>query len=123
MGRPFKNGIARRTQEEIRAYDRQRNKTPERIRWMRQKDLRRNFGMSVDDYQRMLDRQGGLCAICKMPESHVRNGKVKELSVDHDHITGKVRELLCAECNHALGKVRESEKILLSMLEYIRRHK
>ncbi len=97
--------------------------TEKRKRWQKNRDLVRAFGITLDDYERMCVVQASLCAICRKPETWQRNGVTVSLSVDHDHVTKKVRELLCYQCNTALGKVRESEEVLLSMLAYIRRHK
>ena len=59
-------------------------------------------GLSVDDYMAMLESQGGVCAICKLPDPQgIR------LSVDHDHVTERVRGLLCRNCNVALGLFKD----------------
>ena len=63
----------------------------------------------------MLDFQKGVCAICKKT---ARNGK--RLEVDHDHVTGKVRGLLCRNCNVAVGLVLNDLKIAEKMIEYIK---
>lgn len=71
------------------------------VEWERQRYLR-NYGMTKDDYARLLEKQGGVCAICRRtPSSSVR----KRLAVDHNHTTGKVRGLLCEPCNHGIGKL------------------
>ena len=57
---------------------------------------RRELGVTVEDYDRLLAAQGGGCAICGNPP------KTRRLDVDHDHRTGKVRGLLCHRCNRAL---------------------
>lgn len=67
--------------------------------------VQRQYGLAPGEYQAMLDRQDGRCAICmKQPRS-------KRLSVDHDHNTGKVRSLLCQPCNRAVGRF-EFEQIV-----------
>lgn len=65
---------------------------------VRARQFRRKYGITLDDYEQMLDAQGGVCAIC-------RNECVRRevLSVDHDHETGEVRGLLCHRCNTAIG--------------------
>jgi hypothetical protein len=123
IGRPPKNGIARRTKAEIREYDRQRNSDPTRVLYTKTRDLKRYFGISLEEYEKMRAHQGNLCAICWQPETWKRKGKLVALSVDHDHLTKKVRGLLCYQCNTALGKVKESETTLFSMIDYIRRHR
>jgi hypothetical protein len=59
--------------------------------------LKRCYGISVEQYEEMLDRQGGVCGLCGEPPRGLR------LAVDHDHETGRVRGLLHNECNRALG--------------------
>jgi len=60
-------------------------------------NLKWRYGMAPHAYDRMLASQGGACAICGRLESG------KRLAVDHDHVTGKVRGLLCNNCNICLG--------------------
>ena len=86
-------------------------------RAMRRWRLKAKYGITKEQYSIMLECQNGLCAICNKPELN------RELSVDHDHITGKVRSLLCFKCNSALGLVKEDESILLKMIDYLRKHK
>ena len=59
--------------------------------------LLRQYGLTNADYDRMMERQGGVCAICGQPPTN------NLLAVDHDHKTGRVRGLLCAPCNRHLG--------------------
>src|SRR5690242_17926963 len=56
--------------------------------------LQREYGISTADYEEMLDQQHGVCAIC-----HRAPGAGQPLAVDHDHATGRVRQLLCGPCN------------------------
>jgi hypothetical protein len=67
--------------------------------------LKARYGITSADYDRMVEEQGNRCAICKEFETAKKNGKVMRLHVDHDHATGKVRGLLCADCNHFVGWV------------------
>lgn len=86
----------------IRAnHERWKAKNPDATR---DQHLRRRFGITLKDYERLLDMQDGVCAICGEPETVVgRGGVVLPLAVDHDHATGRVRGLLCLRCNRALG--------------------
>lgn len=88
----------------------------------RDKHLQRKFGISKADYDAMFARQHGRCAICLRPEAAKLRGKVKALCVDHDHITGKVRELLCNKCNQTLGLLNEDDYVLGVMIGYIQWH-
>lgn len=65
-------------------------------------ELRRLYGLSYEDYLQLLERQAGVCAICKRPPTKVTRLD-RRLHVDHDHETGRVRGLLCRACNAALG--------------------
>lgn len=89
-----------------------------------QHSLKKRFGIDRSDFDKMLVRQNGVCAICKEPErGHHWSGEPKRLSIDHCHATKRVRELLCFRCNSTLGKVGESLELLDAMKEYISRHK
>jgi hypothetical protein len=78
--------------------------------------LKRTYGMTVEDYDRMLEAQGGVCAICREPRPEERT-----LHVDHDHATGEIRGLLCFRCNNAIGDLRESAELACSLAEYLDR--
>lgn len=75
--------------------------------------LKKVYGLSLDDYDRMLMSQGGRCA-CGAIEN--------PLHVDHDHDTGAVRGLLCGPCNRTLGMALESPERLLALVDYLRHH-
>ena len=80
----------------------------------------RQYGISLKDYDKMLDQQKGVCAICGEPETANNvNGEVKRLAIDHNHSTGKVRELLCSKCNGCLGLAGESIDGLLKFVSYL----
>ncbi len=88
------------------------------------KRLKKNFGITLETYNKMSTQQDHLCNICKKPESTVNgaSNKIQKLAVDHNHITGKIRGLLCAECNLALGKFKEDISILTNAIEYLRKY-
>ena len=72
------------------------------------------YGISVEDYERMLIEQDGGCYICgKKPENN------RALDIDHDHVTGKVRGLLCSNHNRALGLLNDNPDLLLKSVEYL----
>jgi hypothetical protein len=83
----------------------------------------RVYGITEIEFNNRVRIQDGLCAICRRPETAKYKGKVVRLSIDHDHKTGKVRDLLCKKCNIVIGMADESEEILLEMISYLRRHK
>jgi len=76
------------------------------------------YGISQEDYERMLAEQGGVCAICG---GDGKEGRFGMLHVDHCHKTGKVRGILCDSCNLALGKFRDDPKVLRRAAEYVER--
>lgn len=78
------------------------------------------YGIRLADYEALLEKQGGLCAICKQPERALRKGKPVNLCVDHDHDTGIVRGLLCRSCNSALGFIEDSAETAETMAAYLR---
>lgn len=83
----------------------------------------RKYGLYPDDYDRMLEEQDGVCAICKtLPPRRAGPTKVAILVVDHDHDTNKVRGLLCTGCNQGIGNFLENEDSLQSAVAYLRRH-
>lgn len=88
---------------------------------VRESALRRNYGITIADYDRMYAEQGGVCAICKQPERLVRRGVLQELSIDHCHDTGKVRGLLCHDCNTGIGKLGDSPERLQVAIDYLAR--
>ena len=85
----------------------------------RERNLRKEFGIGLEEYGAMLEKQGGVCAICKQEETTVRAGRVMALPVDHCHETGKIRGLLCNSCNRALGKFKDSVEHLLAAASYL----
>jgi len=91
-----------------------------RVEWPSK--LRRMYGITVADYDAMLARQGGGCAICgsKNPRSrgYKRNTEAA-FCVDHDHATGRVRGLLCTGCNRAVGLIYDNPATALTMASYL----
>lgn len=75
----------------------------------------RQYGLTPEAYQARFAEQCGLCAICRRPEQRHPN-----LAVDHDHATGRVRGLLCTDCNTGIGKLGDSPERLLRAVEYLR---
>ena len=73
------------------------------------------YGLTMDDYRRLLDVQGHRCAICK------RHPRTYPLQVDHSHLTSAVRGLLCSRCNHLLlGSAHDQTELLENALAYLR---
>lgn len=86
----------------------------------RNRTLRRLYGITEAEYQALHDAQGGVCAICGQPETRrTRGPHLRRLAVDHDHQTGKVRGLLCGDCNRGLGYFRDHPEILRQAVAYL----
>lgn len=81
-----------------------------------------NYNVTQEEATNLYKRSFGICNICKMSEtSKGNNGKISLLSIDHDHKTGKVRGVVCRNCNHGLGDFKESIKNLKSAIKYLQR--
>jgi len=93
--------------------DRSRKWRNEHLEKERANKLMHNHGITIEEYDKLLAAQNGICVICGLPPNS------KKLSVDHNHETGKIRGLLCKSCNRALGLVYESVDILAKMINYL----
>ena len=99
---------------------RKRNPGYEQLRYQREKDkhrekhLKRKYGFSLALYAKVLSEQRNRCAICGCEES-----KSKMFAVDHNHTSGKVRGLLCSNCNRMLGYAKENIETLSKAIEYL----
>src|SRR3990167_4293603 len=92
-----------KTRKTIRAWqDKNRQK-------LRGYELKRRYNITEEQYQQIIKIQNGCCAICKNP---------RKLIIDHNHITGKVRGLLCYQCNFALGLLQEDFNVFTNAIEY-----
>jgi len=78
--------------------------------------LKRNYGITLNEYNQMLVEQGHRCKTCGTTEPGGKHGK---FMVDHSHNNGEVRGLLCKSCNIALGEIKDNRQTLLNMLEYL----
>jgi len=83
--------------------------------------LKKQFGITIEDYLQMYEGQDGKCAICDKPgESYAgSDGRSKTLVVDHCHDTKKIRKLLCSDCNKGLGSFKDSPDLLNKAIEYL----
>jgi hypothetical protein len=77
------------------------------------------YGITLEQYNSMLEKQNNVCKICTQPEQMLHKGKPKRLSIDHDHNTGKVRGLLCQRCNTTLGRYKDDPKLIKNLISYI----
>ena len=86
--------------------------------------LKNRFSITIDEYEKILKRQNGLCAICLQKETRLTRGSknFKRLCVDHDHIAGKIRGLLCHDCNLAVGNFKDNPDICIRASQYLIQH-
>jgi len=108
----------------VNAYQTKRRKTdPEyaaHVRRQAQKwRLKAKYGLAIEDYDALLEAQGGVCAICHRPETMIIKGTVCLLAVDHDAGTGRIRGLLCVNCNMLIGGARHDPAILRAAIAYL----
>lgn len=89
----------------------------------RNRNLKKKYGITLEDLEKMLRDQGNKCAICGQEIFLFGSSKNLTAHVDHDHKTGKVRGLLCHECNIGLGKFRDNTDYLLSAISYLKKNK
>lgn len=84
----------------------------------------KKFGLTEEMYQKMITDQDNKCAICGLPEASIdfRTKERKALSIDHNHTTNKVRELLCHYCNTALGLLRDNIENVEKAKQYLIKH-
>lgn len=93
---------------------------PERSkRSSRERSLKFRFGINLQEYEELLHKQNYACAICGSTETRNMGDTVWSLSVDHNHITGKIRGLLCNNCNRGLGLLGDSLEALKKAIKYL----
>ena len=130
--RAAKKAYYHRTKAERRAYqkayyakNKERLAAANRERYANQRDvyyermIYNNYGITLDDYNRMFEEQNGVCKICHETCDHPQRRKSGTLSIDHCHTTGKVRGLLCNQCNSLLGWARDNINTLQKAIEYL----
>ena len=97
-----------------------RKKNPDKAK---NADLKKYYGITLEQYRMMSDKQNHCCAICGEKETSLdAKGTEIFMPVDHCHKTGKIRELLCAACNKALGGFKDNSFLLRKAAEYIEKH-
>lgn len=114
---------AKSRKEYLSAYQREWQARNPRTR--QAASFKRRYGLEPEQYEEMFFKQGGVCLICKKPETalnqHTHDPRL--LSVDHCHGTGKIRGLLCKRCNTGIGAFEEDPELLKAAIRYIRKHK
>ena len=87
--------------------------------YMRKYDLKKSYGITLEDYDNMFELQEGKCAICEKHLNEVKSGRKKNLCVDHNYDTGEVRGLLCDKCNRGIGLLNDSVEVLKNAIKYL----
>lgn len=118
QGKDARKEWVENNKEKIEEYIKLYKKYPifkENMRRYSRKNTLKQFGLTQEDYDKILQSQNGHCAIC----GNGTNGNKKNFCVDHDHETGKVRGLLCHNCNVSVGLMKESPLLLRKAAEYL----
>lgn len=98
-----------------------KRKHPEKAAAIERRRALRRYGLTIEDYDRLVITQANRCAICLQPQGRSRNNKspLSRLDVDHCHASGKVRGLLCYNCNAILGHAKDSIAVLRAAIAYL----
>ena len=104
-----------------KARDKARYQTETRRISKRNSEFQRFYGISEEEVSRMYQEQSGLCKICGTSMEFFSTSENKRLTfcVDHNHETGKVRGLLCSDCNRGIGFLKDNSEILRKAAEYL----
>jgi hypothetical protein len=113
----------RRANQERKNLARRVDTNPLRREYNLRRNLRYFYGLTLDQYETMLEGQGGGCAICGFVPLPDGKNAAARLHVDHDHETGKVRALLCNGCNRGMGYLGDNPTRLRAAADYIEKHK
>ena len=81
--------------------------------------LKKAYGITLDQYNEMLSKQDGKCMICLSDNNGFYNKKPKAFAVDHCHTTGKIRGLLCGDCNTGIGLLKDNIDLLNNAIKYL----
>jgi hypothetical protein len=95
----------------------------ETVRAYNRKTQLARYGLTLRDYEHMLSEQDGVCKICGRPPKPDGVRAASKLHADHDHVTGRVRDLLCLNCNHMIGAAHDDPALLRAAAEYIDYHR
>jgi hypothetical protein len=96
-----------------RERNREKEKELRRRRYDPLKGKLRKYGLSISEYEALINSQDNRCAICGV------EGNGEALNIDHCHETGKVRGLLCRDCNLGIGRLKDDVVLLQRAIEYL----
>jgi hypothetical protein len=83
---------------------------------VRNRTIKWKYGITSEEYETLVFKQNNLCAICDKPNNEQR------LDIDHNHETGKVRGLLCHQCNLAIGCFKDNIEFMKKAIKYLRKY-
>ena len=92
-----------------------RKQNPDKAKAIRRKERLKRYGITQEEYNKILDRQDGKCAICRIQFGSTK----RSFAVDHNHETNEVRGILCHRCNQAIGLLREDPAIIARAISYV----
>ena len=95
---------------------RRRDTVPEQKEYERTAKLMAKYGLTHEDYLRLLKEQDGKCAICRTDNPRQRS---EHFHIDHNHETGEIRGLLCSPCNQGLGYFQENVEVMAKAIAYL----
>ena len=109
----YMSDYRKNNKDKVQRYNKSwRERNPQRAHINNKKGLlKHNYGITLEKYNEIFEDQGGVCAICNTKTQ-------KDLSVDHDHKTGEIRALLCAQCNFGLGNFKDNIELLKKAINY-----
>jgi hypothetical protein len=110
--------INQRKAERLKYKDSIKKYNDSKVEHRRNYCMKKNYGIDVAFYNSLLEKQQNVCSICKRPERVKRSGN-SFLSIDHCHKSGKIRGLLCQNCNSAIGKLEDNVEFLKSAIDYL----
>ena len=96
--------------------EKERQRQPEFVKSRAAYQLKKNYGITQEEYDKKLVYQSYGCKICG------KASEVKKLAVDHCHATGKIRDLLCGPCNTGLGLFQDNPELLIKAADYVKGH-
>lgn len=85
--------------------------------------LKKAYGITLKEYEELLSKQNGKCVICNIDNNGKYRSKLRAFAVDHCHSTGKIRGLLCSDCNTGIGLLKDNVNFLESAIKYLNKNR
>ena len=85
--------------------------------------LKKAYGITLEEYEELLSKQNGKCVICNIDNNGKYRSKLRAFAVDHCHSTGKIRGLLCSDCNTGIGLLKDNVNFLESAIKYLNKNR